>query len=108
MSLVRLATCAVFAGAALVHPIAAAQAGECRDPIVTQAIREVTGTAPRGAGETLDCNAQNYNNGHWTSYAELLGFVRAKANGRNGSEAARTVIPGVPVKPTPRPPGAGQ
>ena len=53
-----------------------AQAGQCRDPWVTQAIQQVSGHAPTGNYETGDCNIRNFNNGSWGSYPELLGYVQ--------------------------------
>lgn len=55
----------------------AASAGQCRDPWVTQAITQITGHAPRGAGETLDCKYTLYGGGSWSSYADLVNKVRA-------------------------------
>ena len=57
--------------------VVAAVIGECRDPWVTQAIREVTGSAPTGSGESGDCYIGNYNGGSWGGYEELVGYVRA-------------------------------
>jgi hypothetical protein len=55
-----------------------AVAGQCRDPWITQAIQEVTGRAPTGANETGDCTYSQYGGGHWSSYAELKGYVRQR------------------------------
>ncbi|MBP9866110.1 MAG: hypothetical protein KBC91_06885 [Candidatus Omnitrophica bacterium] len=61
-----------------------AQAGQCRDPWVTQAIQQVTGRAPTGNHESGDCNIYNFNNGKWGSYPELVGYVQnyVRANSR--------------------------
>ena len=52
-------------------------AGTCRDPWVTQAVRQVTGHTPNGSYESGDCNIHNYGGGHWSSYPDLLNKVRA-------------------------------
>ncbi len=53
---------------------ASAQAGPCRDPWVSQAVREVAGREAIGSGETGECNIQLYG-ARWGSYAELKGYV---------------------------------
>ncbi len=60
-----------------------AQAGQCRDPWVTQAIQQVTGRAPTGNHESGDCNIKNFNNGHWNSYPELVGYVQKYSRGNS-------------------------
>ncbi|MES2978887.1 MAG: hypothetical protein V4731_10725 [Pseudomonadota bacterium] len=57
--------------------VGAANAGTCSDAWVTKAIQEVTGRAPSGSGNSGDCNIQNYGRGQWSSYADLVGKVRA-------------------------------
>jgi hypothetical protein len=47
----------------------------CRDPWVSQAVREVAGREPYGAGETGECNIQLYG-ARWGSYDELRNYVR--------------------------------
>jgi hypothetical protein len=67
-------------------------AGECRDPWVTQAIREVTKRDPVGAGETGECRYTRYGGGQWSSYPDLVAKVRA-AFGQ--SSAGRPAITGI-------------
>jgi hypothetical protein len=55
-----------------------ANAGQCRDPWITAAIREVTGREPNGSAETGECTYTQYGGGRWGSYQELVGYVRAK------------------------------
>ena len=47
----------------------------CRDPWVSQAVREVAGREPYGSGEIGECNIQLYG-ARWGSYDELKGYVR--------------------------------
>jgi hypothetical protein len=54
-----------------------AQQGQCRDAWVTQAVREVTGRAPNGSGDSGECNFRNYGGGQWSSYPDLVNKVRA-------------------------------
>ena len=54
-----------------------AQAGQCTDPWITKATKEVTGALPTGSKNSGDCNINKYNNGKWNSYNELLGYVKA-------------------------------
>ncbi len=56
----------------------AAQAGACRDPWITQAIREVTGREPNGNYESGECAYTQYGGGRWNSYGELKGYVQQK------------------------------
>ncbi len=62
----------------LVADAAAAQSSAptppCRDPWVSQAVKEVTGREALGAGELGECNIQLYG-ARWGSYAELKGYV---------------------------------
>ena len=70
----------ILGGATLLAALAVsstASAGQCRDPWVTQAITQITGHAPRGAGESLDCNYKLYGGGSWSSYPDLVNKVRA-------------------------------
>lgn len=57
-----------------------ASAGNCKDPWVTQAVKEVLKRSPNGSGNTGECDIQRYGNGHWSSYNDLVSKVRA-ANG---------------------------
>jgi hypothetical protein len=74
----------VAAQAALLSALAAtaAQAGNCRDPWITQAIKEVTGREPNGAGESGECTYTQYNGGSWNSYAQLKAAVEGKLRPR--------------------------
>lgn len=50
--------------------------GVCRDPWVTQAVRQVTGRAPNGSGDNGECDYRRYGGGHWTTLDDLVGKVR--------------------------------
>lgn len=65
--------------AAQPQPVAAPN-GICRDPWVTQAIKEVTGRSPNGTGDTGECNYMLYGHGQWNSYDDLKAKVRAALN----------------------------
>ena len=62
----------------------------CRDPWVTSAVMEVTGTIVNettrrrsaGYGDTGECNVRLYGNGSWSSYVDLVNKVRSNMNGR--------------------------
>lgn len=71
--------CAVLAVAGLTSTGIAA-AGECKDPWVTKAVKEVLKRSPMGEGNSGECNIQKYGNGRWSSYNDLVAKVRA-ANG---------------------------
>ena len=74
MSLRRLALAAAVAVIAL--PAAAqAQAGTCRDPWVTELVKEVTRRDPLGAGEAGECNIKLYG-ASWSSKEDLRAKVR--------------------------------
>lgn len=71
----------VGAGAAVAVALVlapAAQAGVCRDPWITQAVREVTGREPNGDWESGECTYTQYGGGRWHSYPELKGYVQQK------------------------------
>ncbi len=72
--IIKASGVAIAATIALAPAPAAAQ---CRDPWVTQAVRQVMGRAPVGSGETGECNIRNYGGGSWSSYDDLVGKVRA-------------------------------
>lgn len=72
---------ALGAGLVAFGAASAAGAGSCRDPWVTNAVREVTRREPNGSGESGECNILNYGGGRWTTYADLVGKVRASLNG---------------------------
>ncbi|HEX2852121.1 MAG TPA: hypothetical protein VHO24_02705 [Opitutaceae bacterium] len=57
-------------------PVFAAQ-----DPWIGQAFREVLGRAPSGA----EWNIQNYGNGQWSSYNDLLNKVRVRMKGQGAA-----------------------
>jgi hypothetical protein len=67
---------AVAAGAVLLIAgyAAPAQAGECRDPWVSQVVRKYSGE-PSGPGDPR-CNISNYNNGRWGNFGELDAAAR--------------------------------
>lgn len=90
------------ASAAVAAP---AFAGQCRDPWVTQAVREVTGRESAGQGEFGECNIKLYGNGSWSSYPDLLGKVRARYP-RMGAAAGVAGAAGV-LQPRPGVNGAG-
>jgi hypothetical protein len=50
---------------------------QCRDQSVSNAVREVTGRAASGSAYVGECNIQNYGNGSWAGYADLVNKVRA-------------------------------
>jgi hypothetical protein len=74
MSLRRLALAAAIAVIAL-PALAQAQAGTCRDPWVTELVKEVTRRDPLGAGESGECNIKLYG-ASWSSKADLRAKVR--------------------------------
>ncbi|MDE2227802.1 MAG: hypothetical protein KGL11_02020 [Alphaproteobacteria bacterium] len=55
---------------------AATVAGQCKDPWVTQAVRQVTGRPPQGSGDNGECNKYRYGGGHWSNYNDLVAKVR--------------------------------
>ncbi len=54
---------------------------QCRDPWVSQAVREVMNRPAQGQGDQGECNFRNYGGGHWTNYADLKQKVIAVFNG---------------------------
>lgn len=68
-----------------------ADAGNCRDPWVTQAVREVTGRAPNGDYESGECRYTNYGGGQWSSYPDLLNKVRAVLGQKYSIQPAGTI-----------------
>ena len=74
-------------------------AGNCRDPWVTQAIRQVTGHSPTGSGDSGDCSVYRYGNGHWSSYADLVNKVRSGYPGATASAVNGTARPGYQARP---------
>jgi hypothetical protein len=64
--------------AVTVSAFAAPAFAQCRDPWVSQAVREVQGRPANGTGELGECNIKLYGNGSWSSYPDLLGKVRAR------------------------------
>ena len=72
----RLAVIAAAALLATVVPATAhAQVGVCRDPWVTELVTEVARRAPRGEGESGECNVKLYG-ASWSSKDDLRGKVR--------------------------------
>jgi hypothetical protein len=55
--------------------VAHAQAGVCSDASVTELVTEIARRAPRGSGDSGECNANLYG-GRWSSEADLRGRVR--------------------------------
>jgi len=55
----------------------ARQKGPCRDPWITVAYWDLTGStrSPQGVGNLGECAAMLYNGGSWSSYAELYRHV---------------------------------
>ena len=53
-----------------------AQAGQCKDQWVTNAITQVTGNSPADSGQSGVCNIYNFNGGRWNSYNELVNYVQ--------------------------------
>lgn len=73
-------------------------AQQCRDPWITQAIREVTGRAPNGNGESGECRYTQYGGGRWSSYAQLKGYVQSVLGGSfRGALGGSYQTPAAPV-----------
>lgn len=79
---IRTSLLAALTAAALFSTASPALSGECRDPWVTQAIREITGRAPNGSYESGECRYTNYGGGQWSSYADLRVKVQAVLGSR--------------------------
>ena len=60
---------------ALAPAAAKAQTGVCRDPWVTELVKEVTHREPRGSGESGECNVKLYG-ASWGSKDDLRAKVR--------------------------------
>ena len=73
IEMAALAAGALWTGAASAQ--SSAPTPPCRDPWVSQAVKEVQGRPAMGQGETGECNIQLYG-GRWGSYAELKGYVQ--------------------------------
>ena len=82
MSKARTSACLVLTGLVGLGAAGTANAGQCRDPWITQAIHEVTGRWPNGDYESGECTYTQYGGGHWRSYAELKGYVQSRLGGR--------------------------
>ena len=54
--------------------------GVCRDSVLTSAITAVWGRAPRGYGESQDCNIYMYGGGNWDTYQHLKDYITANKN----------------------------
>ena len=74
MSPRRLALVAAVVLAAL-PATARAQTGTCRDPWVTELVKEVARRAPRGSGDSGECNINLYG-ASWSSKDDLRAKVR--------------------------------
>ena len=56
------------------------KAGVCRDPLLTSTITQVWRRAPRGFGESQDCNMYLYGGGSWSSQQDLTNKIQANKN----------------------------
>lgn len=56
--------------------LATAAGGGCADPWIGTAYRRIFGRAPNGAGNSGECNINQYGGGSWRSYADLRQKVR--------------------------------
>lgn len=71
----RLAIAVVVPALLSLSPaLAQAQVGTCRDPWVTELVKEVTGRAARGEGESGECNIKLYG-ASWSSRDDLRAKV---------------------------------
>lgn len=59
---------------------ASTASAQCRDPWVSQAVKQVYGRSAVGQGEVCECSIKLYNNGSWGSYNELVGYVQQVLN----------------------------
>ena len=61
--------------------------GPCSDPWITIAIWDVFASTrqPAGVGRFGDCDPQRYNNGSWSSYAELYQGVKTAFDNMSGN-----------------------
>jgi hypothetical protein len=61
--------------------------GTCSDPWITIAIWDVFASTrqPQGIGKFGDCDPQRYNNGSWSSYAELYQGVKTAFDDMSGN-----------------------
>jgi hypothetical protein len=64
---------------ALVPAAAEAQTGVCRDPWVTELVKEIARREPRGSGESGECNVNLYG-ASWGSKDDLRAKVRQTFN----------------------------
>ncbi|WP_162910742.1 hypothetical protein [Hymenobacter oligotrophus] len=53
----------------------AARNNPCTDPWINIAWQQLS-SRPNGEQGVCDCDPRNYNNGSWSNFAELLGYVR--------------------------------
>ncbi len=56
--------------------------GYCRDQGINKAFAHVTGRAPRGSGESGECNPRLYGNGKWSSYEDLQNKIAARVTNK--------------------------
>lgn len=81
----RLALAAVVPALLAFAPATAqAQVGTCRDPWVTELVKEVTGRPARGEGESGECNIRLYG-ASWSSRDDLRAKVRQSFNAMNAA-----------------------
>ena len=66
--------CGLILAAYFTNPSLAS--AQCRDPWVSQAIKQVYARNPVGQGEICECNIKLYNNGSWATYNDLVGYVQ--------------------------------
>lgn len=66
--------------------------GQCNDAWVTSAVKEVTGHAPNGSGNSGDCNIYNYGNGSWNSYDDLKNKVKTYFAVQNPTPVQQTTF----------------
>jgi hypothetical protein len=69
--------------------------GTCSDPWITIAIWDVFASTrqPQGVGRFGDCDPQRYNNGSWSSYAELYQGVKTAFDNLTSSGVTTTLAP---------------
>ena len=68
----------------------------CTDPWVSKAVLEVKGEVA-GRGDSDACAIKLYNNGSWSSYAQLVGYVRQRFGQLNGENVDIRIVGGQPA-----------
>ena len=91
-AIILLSLCSATANAQHPNPSAqlVAQArnqGPCSDPWITIAIWDIFASTrqPAGVGRFGDCDPQRYNNGSWSSYADLYQGVKTAFDNMSGN-----------------------